>query len=49
MPLFAHLSYLLTDKFSVLAGIRYEKSEFKHEERMYNTTTDTSWDDITPK
>jgi iron complex outermembrane receptor protein len=46
---FAHLSYLLTDKFNILAGIRYEKSEFKHEERIYNTTTDTSWDDITPK
>lgn len=46
---FAHLSYLLMEKLSVMGGIRYETSEFEHQERMYNTTTEVSWDDITPK
>ncbi len=46
---FAHLTYPLLEKFTIVAGLRYEYQEGEMEDHMYGAQNDNAWDSISPK
>ena len=46
---FAHLTYSLTEQFSLIGGLRYEQQKQEFEDNIYNTKFDDSWSELTPK
>jgi len=46
---FGNLTYPVTEKFSVTAGLRYESTDQDFEDKINGVKLDESWDDVTPK
>jgi iron complex outermembrane receptor protein len=46
---FAHFSWPITGKLSLVGGLRYEKEDYEYEDHVYANKVDESWDAITPK
>lgn len=46
---FGQINYALTEGFHLIGGLRYEVQEQEYENNILNTTTDDSWNDISPK
>lgn len=46
---FGHISYSLTEKLSLIGGLRYEKQESELEDYVTGSDVDKSWSAVTPK
>ncbi|HBT89711.1 MAG TPA: TonB-dependent receptor [Desulfobacter sp.] len=46
---FANITYPLSEKFNLVAGLRYEVEDAEFKDNVTNLTIDDSWDGLTPK
>lgn len=46
---FTNVKFNLTDKMSIIAGLRYEKEEQEFEDKIKDSKVDDSWFSVTPK
>jgi len=47
--IFSHMEYDLTDKFSILGGIRYDKNTVEYEEKAINLSEKNNFSEVSPK
>ncbi|MBM9616739.1 TonB-dependent receptor [Desulfobulbus rhabdoformis] len=47
--IFSHLNYAITDRFSVLAGLRYDKVELEYRDAGNNLSIDSTENEVSPK
>ncbi|WP_205739244.1 TonB-dependent receptor [Halocella sp. SP3-1] len=46
---FGQVNYNLTPKANLIGGLRYEKQKQEYKNNIFNTKTDDSWNEISPK